>query len=581
MKHFRFVVRMSIGATMLFFFGCIFGPSDSDKDKDEPSKAASNADSLFTVLVERIQTLDSVESYDEFAATDFTSLKNGFSTAISGSPDNVKANVGFIVSSLLSLNTSQGIEKLADSLDKYFSAVDKNSDTVQPLNDIPVHPVSAGKRLMHKAFHKEGILGLGKALAAKTSTIARAQTVKPSFPQFVTLNYIQQIAESEIAPVLDAIVPAAQRLEKLSDVTLPIIIEDNGEYDTFEFDKGEVYVADAMCHLTRAFIGMFCAYDMDLYAPQTQNYCWIDSVINSEENDSTIIFLSNDTLYRLYKYDNAQSDIYWANMFKYNLERSGFMTIRKQNHAKVKTDLIAVTDLVTAGIGSIRNESDNQDNDIIKMSSIGDADRNLADLKTDMLDEGVSPALANKFASPEAIAGFVKELLSGPYTFTEDFDKVHFSLKVNLAAWFDNPVNDLRTLLPKYTWTSENAWIVGKEKYRNASMTSGWDSSFYVDKYEMPTSVRIPDSNIIRIVPEDWGTKYVVDRAIYCYATLDSSVYLDPLRLVDNDGIVITPEQIDLQTDQGTFFPYFNDYTFHGLFPEMTTRQAWIDMIYQ
>jgi hypothetical protein len=311
---------------------------------------------------------------------------------------------------------------------------------------------------MGTAFKREGIIGLGKALMAKTPTLARAQAVKPSFPKFITENYIQTVAEEEIIPALDTVVRAAQRIEGLSSVELPIIMENEGERDTFEFDKGEIYVVDALCHLARAYIGYFCAYDMDLYAPQTNDYRWIDSLVSSQTTDSQIISFSGDTLYTLYKYNDATPEIQLANMFKYNLSRPGFLTIRKPNHAGVKADLIAVAECVKSGAASIRAESDNQDNDIIRMSHINDADRNLLDFKSELLNAGVSPALANKFGSPEAIADFVKELLSGPFTFDETVDSVHISTRVNFAAWFDNPVADLRTLLPKYKWTSENAW---------------------------------------------------------------------------------------------------------------------------
>jgi len=57
-------------------------------------------------------------------------------------------------------------------------------------------------------------------------------------------------------------------------------------------------------------------------------------------------------------------------------------------------------------------------------------------------------------------ADFVTQLLSGPYTFDETIDSTHVNLTVNLAAWFDDPVTDLRTLLPRYKWTDEQAWTV-------------------------------------------------------------------------------------------------------------------------
>jgi hypothetical protein len=37
---------------------------------------------------------------------------------------------------------------------------------------------------------------------------------------------------------------------------------------------------------------------------------------------------------------------------------------------------------------------------------------------------------------------------------------------------------------------------------------------------------------------------------------------------------------VDSLTKAKSFFPYFTDYTFDGIFPDMT-RQKWLDLIYQ
>jgi hypothetical protein len=574
---------VTIGFLGLFFAGCFLSPSQPAPTSPDPQNAGSDVDSLFTVLVKRVQTIDTTQSYNSFAAADFNSLKAGFSAAVTKTPNSVKANVGLMVSTLLALNKSQRMATLVDSLDSYSGLLEENSNQVvgpSTVQDLPTH-ATFKKKTMRTAFEKTGILGLGKTLAAKTPSLAKAQTAKPSFPKFITLHYIQNIAEEEVVPALDTVIRAAQRLESLSDVALPLVIEDQGTYDTFDLDKGEIYVTDALCHLAKAYIGFYCAYDMDMYAPQTNDYRWIDSLVNSS-SDSMIITLSGDTLYRLYKYDDAREQIQVANMFKYNLSREGFLKIRKPNHAQVKADLIAVTECVKSGVGYIRTEKDNQDKDIIKMSSINDADRNLADFTKDLLDAGVSPALADKFSSPEKIAGFVKDLLSGPYKFDETIDSVHIATRVNFAAWFDNPVADLKTLLPKYTWTSENTWKVNKQNYKNAYSNFTGDSSFTVYDDGLPFSIKIPAANIVRTTTDSWGnTKYILNRPIRYIATIDSSIYIDPLRLADADGIEISSEQINLQIDQKTFFPYFDDYTFHGLFPDLTTRQSWISMIYQ
>jgi hypothetical protein len=270
--------------------------------------------------------------------------------------------------------------------------------------------------------------------------------------------------------------------------------------------------------------------------------------------------------------------VYAAKMFKYNLQRTGFMTIRKQNHAKAKADLIAVADCIKSGLSFVRTQGSTSNNDIIKMSFINDADKSMLDLKTQMTNDGISPALASKFSSPENIADFVKALLSGPYTFNESHNGITINLKVDLSAWFNNPVSDLRTLLPKYSWTSDNAWVV---KQLDGSYTNTSSPSSHFDAYG-DYAIRIPSSKIVSKTGNAYGdTTYYLNSPINHWATIDSSTYFDPLRLLDENNQPLTMDQVDSLVKLKTYFPCFADYTFHGVFPDMTTRQKWINLIYQ
>jgi hypothetical protein len=122
---------------------------------------------------------------------------------------------------------------------------------------------------------------------------------------------------------------------------------------------------------------------------------------------------------------------------------------------------------------------------------------------------------------------------------------------------------------------------VTKQDYAYTYSRSWSDSSFTVYDNGNPVSLRIPPGTIARTVANSWGTTYYLNRPIRYEATLDSTIYLDPLRLVDAQGMEMSSGQIEQQIEQKTFFPYFDDYTFHGLFPDLTTREAWISMKYQ
>jgi len=532
----------------------------------------STSDSLFSVLLQRVQAMESINSYAVFASMDFASLRSGFGKILKQTPYDQKANIGYMVSSLISLNSSQRVLKLVDSLDSYFTAQNNYGSSK-----------NSAKHLMRTAYQKEGMAGLGKVLAAKSASIVQSQTLKPSLPAFITLQYIQKIAEEEVVPVLDSIILAAQRLESLGTMRVSVGITDGNQTDSFNLKKGEIYVAEAFCHLVRGYLGMFCTYNMDLYAPQTTNYSWVDTLVNSTTTDSLVYTLSSDTLYQLYKYDNAASMVYMAKMFKYNLLRSDFMTIRKANHAKAKTDLIAVAACIDSALAFVRNQTSTSNNDIIKMSVINNADQSLVDVKTQMMNDGISPALAAKFSSPENIANFIIVLLSGPYTFNETIDNVTVNLRVNIGSWFDNPVTDLRTLLPKYSWTSDNAWVVKQQG--DAYAYSDAASNTFTVPYSNANynyGVKIPSGKIVSKTRNYYGdTTYTLNTTIHYWATIDSSTYFDPLRILDENNSPLTMDSVSSLIQAKKFFPCFSDYTFNGLFPDMTTRQKWINLIYQ
>jgi hypothetical protein len=548
-------------STSLFGIMVLLGCSQNPAINNTPhTTQIGSADSLFAVLVARVQTLSKASSYEEATGVTFNDLRDAFSDIVSQDDTNQKANIGYMVSAVLSLNTNVVIRKMADSLDAYFHALDSS-------NSVSV---------IGPTLSKQGIMGLGKVIAVRTKDIVLAQTKRPSFPAFVTMSYIQSAMETELLPVLDDVIAAATRLESRPQTSVQVVATDNGSTDSAVIDKGEIYLVDAYLHLLRGYCNWLCAYHYDLYAPGTTDYSWIDTLVNSNDNSNYSVYsLSTDTLVRCAKSGVGHSQLYLVQMIKYNLERKEYLTIRSANHAKVKENLVAAPLLIKAGITSIRNETGPQQYDLVKISNILSMDKDMINTTQDLIDKGVTPALANKFRSPESLMDFITEILNGPYAFDETIDSTHIALTVNISSFLDHPVTDLRTLLPKYRWIDESQWASGgKESYR---YVDSWSSStFYT--YDSQDTVAIPPSQIDSVVPTTYGsTKYYLKQPYMAETTIDSTWSLDPLRLVDASNADMN---IDSLVKAKTFFPYFADYTFDGVFPDMT-RQKWIDLIYQ
>ncbi|MBD3421729.1 MAG: hypothetical protein GF398_16570 [Chitinivibrionales bacterium] len=535
----------------------------------------ATVDSLFEELLEMIAGLDSVDSADEVKSKDFASIRDGFQEVLdTQNPFILKANLGQIVASLFALNTSDKIWKLVDSLDAYIEAMEDDDPATSPAMTPTPSPAAEG--MMKKTLANHGVMGLGKAMAVKTPQIVMAQTQQqdPTFPKFITVSYIQDVIETEFMPVLNSAVLSTKRMEACDGISLLLDIEE----DTFEIDKGEIFAFDAGLHLLRAYLGMYLLYNGDMYAPNTSNNSWIDTMAQNDQDDKTIITLKGDTLVKT-GYEETYTDLFMARTIKYNMQSNqNFMTIRKNGHAAVKQDLLAVPLLLKAGIAHVRAESGDQTYDIIKIADITDADSGLIDFTQDLKDEGISDSLAEKFQSPEAIADFVTQLLSGPYRFQETVDSVDIDITVDLSAFFDDPVEDLRSIMPKYTWLPESMWVHTQiDTYQMGSVSY---NSFY---FYQGDSVAIDSAaHIDSIVSSTGGSKvcYLKPNTLSYELYLDSLVDILPIKLVDSLGTAMEWETVDSLIEAEAFLPYFDDYTFNGIFPDMT-RQKWFDLIYQ
>jgi hypothetical protein len=536
-------------------------------------------DSLIQLLIKRIEKIDSIEGPDDLKAIDYISIRSGFEVLLGIDSTRFKSNVGLMVSSIMSLNTSQKIWQLVDSMEAYVEDVDDyyNNDPVEPQNG-----------LLKKAMKKGGVLSLGKVMVAQTPEILTGMVQKPSFPRFITLSYIQGTIESELLPILDKVISISGRIEGLQTDAMKIDVDG----DQYELDKGEIYLFDAYMHLLRAYARMYCTYNMDLYtSPLDMSYSWIDSMmIDDNDNDmKNIAKVKGDTLFHIYRYDDSKMLTTMFKTVKYNLEqRPQFMTIRKQNHEGVLADLRIVPQKVKTGMISIRTETDDQDDDLLKISDLLSNDEDMLDFSQELIDEGLSQSFSQNFSSVEKLADFITKLLSGPYTFDETIDEKKITMTINLSSFFTNPVTDLRTLLPKYTWVDDANWKttdVRQDEYEYYSYTTRWNTSTqkydtlsYIYQYDDDSMV-IDPSIVDSIVHLSWSTYYYISQPIRHSVTIDSTYSIEPIRLVDDNGKQITYDEIDDLVDSKTFFPYFKDYTLNGLFPDMT-RQKWLDLIY-
>ncbi|MFP4522723.1 MAG: hypothetical protein ACLFQK_11315, partial [Fibrobacterota bacterium] len=341
-------------------------------DAAEAYQAEELARQSYSDLSSLFKEMEDDEGCGDFFSEDFESLVEDFREALEIDPMNITANLGYSVTSILALNTSEAIKKLADSLSVYYGG------------ESCVTALSAGKRMLESGLRKQA-----DAVSAA------------SWPLFITISHIQNITASEIIPVLNNIIAALNRASLSADAA--VFTEEN---DTVEVDKGEIYVLLAGMRLIRAGFSSFCMYDMDLFSRGSDNYEWLDEyedLTAAEYGYGREIFLSGDTLYYYlkdtvgyreylgqdcytqyycdgyscgyyhsycsYNYNSLsfQRASYLAEILKYNVEeRESFLTLREGVFSTVFSDLEGALSNLKDALGSIRAETDLQGNDIIK-----------------------------------------------------------------------------------------------------------------------------------------------------------------------------------------------------------------------
>ncbi len=551
-------------------------------------------DSLFALLVERVQRIESVDSYSDYELIDFKSLRDGFQSYLAGKDaDLTKANIGYIVSALLALNTSPKVGALADSLDMYLQEMDEyyGAEAVgggSGLGGLSRTSANTGadritipRNSMRHMYDRHGVRGLGQLLLANTPKLLAAQTTYPTIPRMITISYIQSAIESEMLPTLNRIVAACERLEKKSTVFLTVSYEG----DAYEIDKADVYAMDAGTRLLRGAMYLLTAYEMDLYTSQNdQSNSWIDSLMemdkSHESSSYTEYTYSGDTLFQRWHYGNLDEATFpfLARMFRYNWERDGFLTLRRQNHQKCHKDLLAVPVLIKKGIAEINNESDEQKGDLIPGEGISRADSNLLDLSQEMLELGYTNQMARRFRSLESLMDFVTEVLNGPVEVNETVNDVTINMTIDISAFFKNPIQDLRTLYPRFQWRPEDS-IVTTRTDTSHIYSYGKYASFSYCSYYDSTVVNIAQTEIDSIVEDDWNdcVEVYLKSGYTTRAYIDDYKRIQLIDLVDDQGYVV---DIESEFEHETFFPYFADYTFNGIFPGMT-RERWIQLVWQ
>lgn len=357
---------------------------------------------------------------------------------------------------------------------------------------------------------------------------------QPTRTDAISIHRLQSYIISGVLPRLSDSLARLNHAIALADSNA-IMIDTSEEY--MEVDCGEIHAFRAAMNLIFAAFNMIVAYDMDI-KDRDNSYDWVQDFADIEMQqfpegevydfnltDGHLILYYYDWDYAWELYDLNRTE-FLARLLQHNLEHNAsFGTIASQNYLNAaRNAIIAAADDVRNGTDYILDENDNQDNDVIKIENILSMNDNFDDI-----DEN-DPSFMQDWNSINDVADWIESILSQSFELQEN--NVEFS--VDLSAYFSGNIADIRDVQPYFNWNENEDWI--SHRFYTDTTTYYSNYSFWMNDqfYEF--------DNLNRVT---WN--YAMPKLIVGDFT-------------DAQGNVIDEDEI----------PYFPDYTFGGILPDMT-----------
>lgn len=538
--------RVLVLLVFSLLFGCDDNPvDDGNSNPPDPTKADQLATVGFQALGDTLETLENRDSHD-LRGVRFDNIRDQLEEALTFESDNGIAHLGLAIVEILELNYSDEIWEVVDSLDAW-----RDSGGGIEWEAFSMTPRDPHRMLIGRQFE-----------LMTTLPIMTSMRMATTFPSNLSVARVQEIITSTIRPALTRSISHLDIVEGETDTEIRIHIDDNGVEEDIVIDLGEILVFGAGVHALRAGFSAATAYDVDMWGPDG-TYDWLDEVSDLQGTDYCswawnvavtdvggghvdLEFTADRDR------DDALVDSILIQVLYHNLEvRDEFLELRDQGEAmeSAHTDLLGVLDRLESAAAFIRSRPNETEENVIKLTDLTDLDSEL--------DDPGRPNFMQGWNQIEDAVEFVRELLTGPVTFTEELgdSDIPFTWTTNLSVLFLSPVDDWNQLLPYHRWNlPAGSWLTfSTDGWQYPVGGSTWEE-YVIDGPNSCTYMWWDQVDNVGYYARHWD--------------LDGSALFDLL-----DGPNGGP--IDLDIDR---FPYFPDYTFDGLFPGMS-RSDWLELV--
>ena len=379
------------------------GPINSAKLSKSGAQDPTSQRKASRAQAELERVLSDIYDADEidFDRIDFSEADRLYREAIEADPSNTEAQFGAAITRLLVLAINEDVRAAQDSLNAYMDN-EAGGELLLGYLDLVATTEAAGK------------------LPLMTAKMTQEAIADP-----LTVSDLQQTIIEEIIPAIDYSLERLQIVEGDLGFTFELTPEMQGdEYEEVrEIDLGEAYMLDAQLRLLKAIFQVAIAYNFDF-----------------DDNGSYAVFD-----------DDSDENIlrHWERL----LNPTGtFMTLRSPDAMRdAKASILAAIDKIEEGLGAIRTETDDQYDDIIRAEDLDDLDDEI-----DLSDQDDFPAFFREIRTVNIALRKAREILEGTVEIEADFDGDSYTPKqtviFDVGQFFDNPIADLRALLPYHTW---------------------------------------------------------------------------------------------------------------------------------
>ena len=373
-------------------------PETDEQDQVASQEKATAAQKEMERVMSDIYDADEID-LDQI---DFAEADRLYQEAIAADPRNTEAQFGAALAHLLALSANEDARSVQDSLNAYMGDGEGSGKLVIGSLDLAATAEISGKL-----------------------PLMIAEMTQDAVQDPLKVSDIQQTIDEEIIPALDYTLERLQIVEGDSTFTFELTPEMQGDEDeeAREIDLGEAYMIDAQLRLLKAVFQVATAYNFDF--DDNGSYDFVDD--GSGEN----------ILRHVERLDKT----------------GAFMTLRSADALSgAKASILAAIDKMELGLAAIRAETDDQDNDLILAEDLDDLDGEI-DLSDQ--DDDV-PAFFREIRTADDALRKAREILEGTVAIEADFDGDNDTPKqtvvFDIGKFFDDPVQDLRALLPYHSW---------------------------------------------------------------------------------------------------------------------------------